>query len=287
MCFAPQNFDFSSVGGRLFTIPVFVELATHWLSTFFNMTTRENASPDHPRFSLPKWAEQTPGQTPEPIEWRKKPSLGQRIWRAASFPTLTAIALFIGVVCVSIALVWAGPNTPQLNDSATTEAQLSQKQTMTSELFDTEEAENVTQTTMVTVHVVGEVHAPGVFELAPGSRVSAAVEAAGGPTDGAALGQVNLARVVKDGEQIVVPNLTQMSPGPAVSSDSSATSGPLNLNTAEATDLESLPRVGPALAAKIIQWRDENGGFTEVEQLLGVSGIGKKTFEGLRDLVTV
>lgn len=251
------------------------------------MTTRENASPDHPRFSLPKWAEQTPGQAPEPIEWRKKPSLGQRIWRAASFPTLTAIALFIGVVCVSIALVWAGPNTPQLNDSATTEAQLSQKQTMTSELFDTEEAENVTQTTMVTVHVVGEVHAPGVFELAPGSRVSAALKAAGGPTDGAALGQVNLARVLKDGEQIVVPNLAQIGQGPAVSPETSAPSGPLNLNTAEAADLESLPRVGPALAAKIIQWRDENGGFTEVEQLLGVSGIGKKTFEGLRDLVTV
>lgn len=153
------------------------------------------------------------------------------------------------------------------------------------------------------VHVVGEVVSPGVVQLSAGARISDAVEAAGGVTENAVLSAVNLARQAVDGEQLLVPNAEQVAAGatspPAVSPGASGPVGsggsggpvlapqPINLNSADAASLETLPRVGPALARRILDWRDQNGGFTSAEQLLSVSGIGAKTFEGLRDLVTV
>ncbi|MDO7882213.1 ComEA family DNA-binding protein [Salinibacterium soli] len=134
----------------------------------------------------------------------------------------------------------------------------------------------------ILVHVLGAVVAPGLYELREGDRVVDAVAAAGGFAEGADQAGVNLARPVADGEQLLVP-LVGQAPVPGAP----AADGRVNLNTADAAALETLPRVGPALADRIIQWRDANGGFTAVEDLLNVSGIGDKTFEGLRDLVTV
>lgn len=130
------------------------------------------------------------------------------------------------------------------------------------------------------VHVLGEVVDPGLYELSEGDRVVDAVAAAGGFTEAAEQGGVNLARPLTDGEQLVVPAVGQ-APAPGVVSD-----GRVNLNTADQATIETLPRVGPALAARIIAWRDANGGFASVDDLLNVTGIGQKTFDGLRDLVT-
>ncbi len=130
------------------------------------------------------------------------------------------------------------------------------------------------------VHVLGEVVDPGLYELSEGDRVVDAVAAAGGFTEAAEQGGVNLARPLADGEQLVVPAVGQ-APAAGVVSD-----GRVNLNTADQATLETLPRVGPALAARIIAWRDANGGFASVDDLLNVTGIGQKTFDGLRDLVT-
>lgn len=144
---------------------------------------------------------------------------------------------------------------------------------------------------VVLVHVAGAVANPGVVELADGARVLDALARAGGAADDADLTAVNLARVVVDGEQIVVPRVGEAPvAAPGVSGSGGAGSGApglVNLNAADATALETLPGVGPAIAAGIIAWRDENGPFRSVDELLAVSGIGEKTLDGFRDLVTV
>jgi competence protein ComEA len=132
------------------------------------------------------------------------------------------------------------------------------------------------------VHILGAVARPGLYELREGDRVVDAVAAAGGFADGADHAQVNLARFLSDGEQITVPLIGATPPGPA-----GTVNGKVNINTADATALETLPRVGPAMAARIIAWREANGRFTTVDDLRSVSGIGDRTFDALKDLITV
>lgn len=150
-------------------------------------------------------------------------------------------------------------------------------------------------TEVIVVHVVGAVREPGVIELPLGSRVVDAIAAARGPTDDAALAGVNLARELVDGEQLLVPTAEQLAAGTVPSNSGAApgaapgslAGGLVNLNSADATELDSLPGIGPAIAARIIAWRDEYGPFRSVDELLAVSGIGEKTLDGFRDLVTV
>ncbi|MDH6181165.1 competence protein ComEA [Microbacteriaceae bacterium SG_E_30_P1] len=133
----------------------------------------------------------------------------------------------------------------------------------------------------ILVHVLGAVSTPGLYELREGDRVVDAVTLAGGFTADADQGGVNLARPVSDGEQLVVPRVGE------VAADAPAGDGKVNLNTADAAALDTLPRVGPAMAERIIAWRDANGGFRAIEDLLNVSGIGDATFAGMKDLVSV
>lgn len=140
----------------------------------------------------------------------------------------------------------------------------------------------------VYVHVSGAVREPGLYLLDPGARVEEAVTAAGGFTDDADAGGVNLARPVADGEQLRVPKQGEQTVPPASGGPTaSGAATPINLNTADQAALETLPRVGPAIAQRIMDWRDQNGAFTSVADLLGVSGIGDKMLETLRPLVTV
>jgi competence protein ComEA len=134
------------------------------------------------------------------------------------------------------------------------------------------------------VHVLGAVAAPGLVELSPGARVVDAVAAAGGFTPDADPAGVNLARLVTDGEQLVVLAVGQVPPvGPAAT----GTGGAVHLNTADVAALDTLPRIGPALAQRILDWRDANGPFTSVDQLLDVAGIGDAVFSGLVDKVAL
>lgn len=136
------------------------------------------------------------------------------------------------------------------------------------------------------VHVSGAVRIPGLYRLVAGARVVDAVAAAGGFADGADENAVNLARPLSDGEQLPVPLV-----GSSLAADAAAGGaegdGRVNLNTADAPALDTLPRVGPAMAQRIIDWREQNGRFTSVDDLLAVPGIGAKMLESLRDLVTV
>ena len=144
------------------------------------------------------------------------------------------------------------------------------------------------QTAGIVVHVAGQVSAPGIVVLPTGSRVHEALSAAGGATAGADLAAVNLARVLSDGEQVYVPAPGEIGGG-ATSGPASAATGQtlVDLNRATATELETLPGIGPVLAGRIDDWRSEHGRFTVVEELAEVSGIGPALLEGLRDRVTV
>jgi competence protein ComEA len=133
------------------------------------------------------------------------------------------------------------------------------------------------------VHILGAVARPGLYELREGDRAIDAVAAAGGFAETADQAQLNLARFVVDGEQIVVPNVGETL---AAASGVSA-SGLVNINSADAATLDTLPRVGPAMAARIIEWREANGPFTAIEDLMNVTGIGEKTFDGLNSLITI
>lgn len=161
----------------------------------------------------------------------------------------------------------------------------------------------------VVVHVAGAVRRPGVLRLASGARAEEAVTAAGGALDGADLDAINLAARVEDGEQLYVPRKGERTGGAAHPSAgtaapaSSAGSPPgghagrkklakpgegwVNLNSASAEELQKLPGVGPAMAARILEFRATNGRFTSPEQLMDVSGIGPKKFDKMKGFVRV
>ncbi|MDQ4213136.1 ComEA family DNA-binding protein [Microbacterium sp. ASV81] len=150
------------------------------------------------------------------------------------------------------------------------------------------------------VHVLGQVARPGLYVLDDGARVAEALAAAGGTLPAADMGAVNLARPLVDGEQILVPAAGETAPGAAAGGASGAGGGAsgagggsgkagglIDLNTADLATLDELPRIGPALAQRIIDWRTANGRFTSVDDLLGVPGIGDKMLASIRDLVRV
>ncbi len=141
-------------------------------------------------------------------------------------------------------------------------------------------------TRKIFVHVSGAVRRPGLYRLADGARVDDAIRAAGGVLEDADLDALNLAARVKDGDKVLVPAQGGGETGGAAASPGQQ-GGLINLNTATASDLDSLPGIGPALAQRILDFRERNGGFRTVEDLLEVPGIGTKKFEELRDLVTV
>ena len=161
------------------------------------------------------------------------------------------------------------------------------------------------------IQIVGEVRSPGVYELEDSDRVLDAIEAAGGVTEAAAIEGVNLAATVKDGSRIVVPaiattpvttteggairipiNEGTIQDGAAASLSISsplpeAPGIPIDLNTATTEQLKSLPGIGDTRANQIVGFRTSIGGFSTIEQLLEISGIGTKTLEAIRPLVII
>lgn len=189
-------------------------------------------------------------------------------WRA-----LIGGCLVVGLVVG--ALVWLTRQAPEPADSA----------------LPLVEPASITTTTAapgpVVVHVAGAVHAPGVQRLPAGARVIDAVDAAGGLLADADAGRVNLAAELVDGTQVYVPLVGEVPPAPAGETGGDVTGGLIDVNVADAPALETLPGVGPATAAAIIDHRERNGPFVSVDGLLEVRGIGEAKLAQLRDLVRV
>ncbi len=166
-----------------------------------------------------------------------------------------------------------------------------------------EAAQEGTEASTLSVHVVGEVANPGLYEVDAGSRVQAAIDAAGGFTNDANQGSVNLAREIVDGEQIVVASKSASAAGAAGAGSagsaatassgasgagsSSAPGGLVNINTADIAGLSSLSGIGEATAKKIIADREKNGPFKTTKDITRVSGIGDKKYEAIKDSITV
>jgi competence protein ComEA len=154
----------------------------------------------------------------------------------------------------------------------------------------------------IAVHIIGAVPRPGLYEFAEGARIQDAINAAGGLLASASVDAINLAALLEDGQQLSIPYKSGEEPSITSGGDDNnslvlpgATEQPqtsggdterININTASLDEFDSLPGIGPTIAQRIIDYRDENGPFQTIEDLMNVSGIGPSTFDNIKDLVT-
>ena len=151
----------------------------------------------------------------------------------------------------------------------------------------------------IAVHITGEVKKQGIIYLEKGSRVADAIKKAGGETKNADLSQINLAYILQDGQKIYVPNkneeisqyITEKSGNNDTEENTTSNSNKedkkVNINTANQSELDQLPGIGPSIAQKIIEYREENGNFKNIQELQNVKGIGNAKYEEIKDNVTV
>lgn len=159
----------------------------------------------------------------------------------------------------------------------------------------------------IAVHVIGAVPRPGLYEFAEGARIQDAIDAAGGLLTSADVNTINLAALLEDGQQLIIPYKPGEEPVAGEPSDPSGSDDDLtlpgavetpsgseenenervNINTASLEELDNLPGIGPTIAQRIIDYRTENGPFAAIEDILNVSGVGPSTFDQIKDLITV
>ena len=217
----------------------------------------------------------------------------------------------MAVICLLGLVIFAGYSL--IHDSNETELQLSDRSTggtgtagssaVSDDDTQVSESSGTPLDGTIFVDIGGAVKTPMLAELPDGSRVDDAIEAAGGLRKEADMTNVNRAEFLVDGQKVFIPSyaldedgniIESNAAGESVSSDGTssgagavASSGKVNINTADSTQLQTLNGVGPATAQKIIDYRDSSGRFTAIEDLKNVSGIGDKTFEKLKDYICV
>ncbi|MEN2983477.1 MAG: ComEA family DNA-binding protein [Dictyoglomaceae bacterium] len=137
----------------------------------------------------------------------------------------------------------------------------------------------------IIVHIAGAVANPGVYKLLEGSRVIDGIQAAGGALPSADLDRLNLAEYLEDGSKILVPEKFISSTLSSTIKGNVFSNNKININFASEKELENLPGIGPSLAKKIVEYREQNGPFKSLEDLERVRGIGKKKIEQIKDLI--
>ena len=145
----------------------------------------------------------------------------------------------------------------------------------------------------IAIHMTGCVKNPGIIELEEGARIDDAIQLAGGLTEEADLTNVNLAYKVEDGQKIYIPNIHDVEEKEIIQENQEgifneeSETGIVNINTAKQTELETLPGIGPTIALRIIEYREENGKFTNIEELKEVEGIGEAKWEQIKDFIEI
>ncbi len=155
------------------------------------------------------------------------------------------------------------------------------------ELVESLETEISSESVMICVHVAGEVQKPGVYCLPQGSRVYEAIQAAGGFTSEAVQEGINQARLLADGEQLMVWNSEQVAQGLPESKTETEGSKRININTADKESLMTLPGIGEAKAQEILDWRASHGAFLAIEDIMNVPGIKEYAFQKMKEYITV
>lgn len=144
---------------------------------------------------------------------------------------------------------------------------------------------------MICIHVCGEVVLPGIYEVEQGSRLWDAIESAGGLTESAAADYINLAQIILDGEKIVVPSINEVDGYPKSEKDKNQTQASsnslVNINTASLEELKTLSGIGQSRAESIISYRENNGPFAKIEDIMKISGIKEAAFEKIKNHIVV
>ena len=211
------------------------------------------------------------------------PGMDPRAWRL--------LAIFGGISLIVIGWFWlqGRPSAVQsVHDPAASSALASRSPISGTPISGAVNSGAVIAADEVVVHVAGDVRKPGLQHLPAGSRVADAITAAGGVSTSKAENSVNLARLLIDGEQVIVgAGPQQVSAGQQVGNTqgSGVSSRKVRLNSANQQELETLPGVGPSLAQRILAFRTANGSFHSVDELDDVSGIGPATLTRLRPLL--
>jgi len=198
-------------------------------------------------------------------------------------------------VVVAVIAFWLGRNGLFLFSENTGEETVLRQQQSEDDRGDDQAGEE-----LITVHIAGEVKNPGVYRLPEGSRTVDAILAAGGESSSSNLNEVNLARIIADGEQIFIPDLSAFSADPLLSDQDQVGGGTsretispaegvsrIDINSADIEQLTALPGIGEVRASDIISYREEIGSFSSVKELIDVPGIGEVTYDNLRELITV
>jgi competence protein ComEA len=199
---------------------------------------------------------------------------------AGSRPVSRKLLIALGLLVASVVFVISNLSTPSAGQQTIPNTDPSGEMVSA----DGQVAAQVVNQAKIFIHIIGAVKSPGIYELDAGSRVVDSVFAAGGLTSLADQSSVNLARALTDGEQIFIGVVGQTANAGVAHSDQNNL---INLNRASVAELEGLPGVGPALAGRLVDWREANGGFKKKEDLLEVSGIGDKLYSGIKDLISL
>ena len=200
------------------------------------------------------------------------------------------IIIFIIIIIISIGMLYFIYSKNQIKETTSIEDEI-----LISNSTEKEESEKQEH---VVIHITGSVKNPGIVKLKEGSRIEDAIEAAGGLTENADITNVNLAYVLDDGIKIKIPSVTDEDIGDEVISESigeniveeskeTSQGNMVNINKATESELQELPGIGSSLASKIIEYRNQNGKFNNIEDIKNVNGIGESKYSNIKDLIKV
>ena len=206
-----------------------------------------------------------------------------RLYVADHEKTLRMVAV-IAVIFLSVLFFWTRGSSETLEIDAPSQEQSGTEET--TEELSSDAPSSIVGAGVAYVDIVGEVRSPGVYKVNSETRVFHVIELAGGPTDNADFTTLNRAEKVYDGEKIIVPAKGEAYEG-SEQGRAYYDDGKVNINTAESSQLQTIPGIGPAKASRIIDYRETVGRFNSIEEIMNVSGIGEATFQSIRDYIKV